>query len=72
MENVGGCSNWEFSHYAELGSDEELPFNIWLTHIMVAELENYQLETEDVYIPPLGKRVSRENKTAYKKELEFN
>ena len=62
---AGSSSNCELSHYAELGSDEEPLINAWLTPIMVKESENYHLGTEDVYIVPLGKRVSRENKREY-------
>ena len=68
-ENIGGFSgfsgNWELSHYAELGSDEEPPINAWLSPRMVKESENYHLGTEEVYIVPLGKRVSRENQREY-------
>jgi hypothetical protein len=58
-------NNWGLSHYAELVSVEEPLINAWLTPIMVKESENYHLGTEDFYIVPLGKRVSRENRREY-------
>ena len=65
VQGADGSSSWELSHYAELGSDEEPLINAWLSSIMVKESENYNLGTEDVYIVPLRKCVSRENKREY-------
>ena len=64
-KGVTGSSSWELSHYAELGSGEEPLINAWLSPMMVKESENYHLGTEDVYLVPLGKRVSRESKNEY-------
>ena len=58
-------NNWELSHYAELACAEEPLINVWLTVIMAKESENYYLETGDLYIVPLGKRVSQNNRREY-------
>ena len=39
--------------------------DVWVTPIMVEEIKNYYLETEDYYIVPLGKRVSKKNQREY-------
>ena len=64
-KGVTGSSSWELSYYAELGSDEEPLINAWLSPMMAKESENYHLGTEEVYIVPLGKRISRENQREY-------
>ena len=62
VENEGVC---ELRHYAELGSYEERLINAWLTPMMVKESKKYQLGTENIYIAPLRKRISCENKRKY-------
>ena len=58
-------ADWSLSHYGELVCDEEPLINVWLTPAMVEESENYYLETDDFYIVPLGKRVSKKNQREY-------
>ena len=73
----GSCK--ETSYYAELESQTDSLINVWITPIMLAESENYNLASGDVYIVPLGKRLSQESKKEYHAfvilrgdELEFN
>ena len=54
----------QISHYAELFNEEMKLMNVWISDIIKEELrKNYVLESEDVYIMPLGKRKSK--KTGY-------
>ena len=54
----------QISHYAELFNEEMKLMNVWISDIIKEELrKNYVLESEDVYIMPLGKRMSK--KTGY-------
>ena len=54
----------QISHYAELFNEEMKLINVWISDIIKEELrKNYVLESEDVYIMPLGKRMSK--KTGY-------
>ena len=69
----------ETAYYAELETETDSIMNVWITSIMLAEAENYDLASGDVYIIPLGKRVSQENGNEYHAfvivradELEFN
>ena len=75
----GMSYNRETSYYAELETDTEPLINVWITSIMLAESENYDLSSDDVYIIPLGKRISQENGNEYHAfvivradELEYN
>ena len=63
--NADFTNNWGLGHYAELVCAEEPLINVWLTPTMVKESENYYLETGDLYIVPLGKRVSQNNRREY-------
>ena len=69
----------ETAYYAELETETDSIMNVWITSIMLAEAENYDLASGDVYIIPLGKRVSQENENEYHvfvivraDELEYN
>ena len=69
----------ETGYYAELETETNSIINVWITSIMLAESENYDLSSDDVYIILLGKRVSQENGNEYHAfavvradELEFN
>ena len=75
----GASYNRETGYYAELETDTESLINVWITSIMLAESENYDLSSDDVYIIPLGKRISQENGNEYHgfviiraDELEYN
>ena len=46
------------AYYAQLEDSEETMKNVWLTDIIRDELRKYSLDTEDVYIKPLGKTKS--------------
>ena len=72
-----GCK--ETSYYAELETETVPLMNVWITSIMAAEAENFDLASGDVYIIPLGKRISKENGKEYHAfvivradELEYN
>ena len=71
--------NKETGYYAELETETDSIINVWITSIMLAESENYDLSSDDVYIIPLGKRISQENGNEYHAfvivradELEYN
>ena len=64
-DDGASSSGLDLSYYAELESETEPLVNAWLTSIMIAEAENFDLTTRDVYIIPLGKRISQENKKEY-------
>ena len=57
----------QISHYAELFNEEMKLINVWITDIIKEELKNknYVLESEDVYIMPLGKRMSMKTSHYY-------
>ena len=66
-------------YYAELETETDSMINVWLTPIMLEESENYDLSSNDVYIIPLGKRISQEKQNEYHSfiivradELEYN
>ena len=69
----------ETAHYAELETETVPLMNVWITPIMVAEAENFDLASGDVYIIPLGKPISKDNGKEYHSfvivradELEYN
>ena len=69
----------EIGHYAELETEKDSMINIWITPFMLAESENFDLSSNDVYIIPLGKKFSQENRYEYHSfvivradDLEFN
>ena len=57
----------QISHYAELFNEEMKLINVWITDIIKEELKNknYVLESKDVYIMPLGKRMSMKTSHYY-------
>ena len=50
-------NNWEFQHYAQLGTLAEPLIHVWLSPLMVIQSKNYQLGMENVYLISLGKHV---------------
>ena len=69
----------ETGYYAELETETDSMINVWLTSIMLEESENFDLSSNDVYIIPLGKRISQEKQNEYHSfiivradELEYN
>jgi hypothetical protein len=66
-------------YYAELETEKDTIINVWITSIILAESENFDLSSGDVYIIPLGKKFSQENGYEYHSfvivradELEYN
>ena len=69
----------EIGHYAEPKREKDSMINVWITPLMLAESENFDLSSNDVYIIPLGKKFSQENRYEYHSfvivradDLEFN
>ena len=55
----------QLSHYGEFADEHERLTNVWLTPIIYEELKTYELKTLNVYLKPLGKKISPKSGMEY-------